>query len=97
MAGPNPNALDVLLADRVVLAWCFVSWAELQYVANIEDLPLAHHTILLKRIETANRNLLAACRTLAKARRAKLPDVMAFVNVGPPGGPNPLRSIVVKP
>ena len=35
-----------------------------------------------QRIEMANRNLLAACRTLAKVKKAKLPDVLAVVSVG---------------
>lgn len=32
-------------------------------------------------IEMVNRNLLSACRTLAKVKKTKLPDVLAVVNV----------------
>ena len=28
LAGPNPTALDLLVAERVVVAWLFVNWAE---------------------------------------------------------------------
>ncbi|MBX9584582.1 MAG: hypothetical protein K2X87_30130 [Gemmataceae bacterium] len=37
-----------------------------------------------KRVDSAHRNLMAACRPLAKVRKSKLPDVLALVNVNPP-------------
>ena len=83
LAGVNPSGLDVLLAERVVLAWLFVNWSEYQYAGLVEKLSINEHELHLKRIEMANRNLLAATRTLAKVRRAKLPDLLALVNVAP--------------
>ena len=69
LAGANPTALDYLLAERVVLAWTFLNFCDLQYVANIEQLTAARSRFHLKRIEMANRNLMSACRTLAKVRK----------------------------
>jgi hypothetical protein len=81
LAGENPTALDVLLAERVVLAWLFVNWSEYQYACLAAQLSIKETELHLKRIEMANRNLLAAARTLAKVRRARLPDLLALVNV----------------
>jgi hypothetical protein len=84
LAGPNPTALDLLLAERVVLGWVFVAWAEEQYGRTLDNLSVAHHEFHLKRIDLANRTLLAAAKALAKVQRRKLPDVMAVVTVAPP-------------
>ena len=82
LAGVNPTALDYLLAERVVIAWLFVNFAELQYATQIERLKTtAQATYHFNRIEMANRNLMSACRTLAKVKKAKLPNVLAVVNV----------------
>jgi hypothetical protein len=74
----------VLLAERVVLAWLFLSWCEDQYAAQLERLSWQESECHTRRIEMAHRSLMSACRTLAKVRRAKLPDVLALVNVSPP-------------
>ena len=82
LAGADPTALDYLLAERVVIAWIFVTFAELQYAAQMETLKTAAQAkYQFQRMEMANRNLMAACRTLAKVKKAKLPDVLAVVNV----------------
>ena len=81
LAGPNPTALDYLLAERVVIAWIFLNFCDWQYVAKLTTLTAAQGAFSLKRIEMANRNLMAACRTLAKVKKAKLPDVLAVVAV----------------
>ena len=82
LAGANPTALDYLLAERVVIAWIFVTFAELQYAAQMGTLKTAAQAKYhFQRMELANRNLLSACRTLAKVKKAKLPDVLAVVTV----------------
>ncbi len=81
LAGANPTALDYLLAERVVLTWTFLNFCDIQYIASIEKLTADRSQFHFKRIEMANRNLMAACRTLAKVKKAKLPDVLAVVNV----------------
>jgi hypothetical protein len=84
LAGTNPSALDWLLAERVVLAWVFLNYCDLHYVTNIEKFSNAQNAFHCKRIEMANRNLMSACRTLAKVQKRHLPDVMAVVNVNVP-------------
>jgi hypothetical protein len=97
LAGKNPTALDLILAERVVLAWLFASWADCQLAAVTEQVTVGELEIYLKRSEMGSRVLLAACRTLAKVRRAKLPEVLAFVNVSPPSASaKPARRIVMK-
>lgn len=82
LAGPNPDALDLILAERVVIAWAFVTTAEMQYARRMQqEPPYRALEFDLKRIDLANRQLLAAARTLAKVRRVKLPDVMAVVTL----------------
>lgn len=89
LAGSNPSALDWLLAERVVIAWAFVNWAELQYVGAVDRLNLKQGDYYLKRIDLANRTLLAAVRALAKVERRNLPDVLALVNVKLPDAETP--------
>jgi hypothetical protein len=82
LAGPNPSAVDVLLAERVVLGWVFCLWCEWQYAVQVEkDLSIKQSEFHLRRIGMAQRGLTAACGTLAKVKRMKLPEVLALVNV----------------
>jgi hypothetical protein len=84
LAGPAPSALDLVVAERVVLGWVFLNWAEWQYAALASGLNLRQSDFHLRRIDMAHRKLMTACRTLAKVKKAKLPDVLALVNVNPP-------------
>lgn len=59
----------------------FLSYCEGVYAGGLDAMSWATSAHHIKRIELAHRNLMAACRTLAKVRRAKLPDVFAVVNV----------------
>ncbi len=84
LAGPNPTALDDLLAERVVIGWVFLHWCEAQYARQMAKLSWKESEFQTKRIEMANRNLMSAARTLAKVRKSKLPHLLALVNVNPP-------------
>jgi hypothetical protein len=98
LAGATPNALDLLLAEKIVIGWLFSAWAEDQLArALTRDLTIAEHEVFMKRVEMANRVLMASCRTLAKIRRAKLPDVLALVNVNAPGDQKPAVQKLVVP
>jgi len=90
LAGPAPDALAQLVAERVVIAWVAASYTQLRYEAVLDKLLTlpAQHKLLLAEVELTTRHLLAACRTLAKVKRAKLPDVLALVSVNPPAGNN---------
>jgi hypothetical protein len=86
LAGPNPDALVQLVAERVVVAWVTAHVVENRYLRVLDrliGLP-THHRAFLAQVEMVNRNLLSACRALAKVRRAGLPEVLALVNVNPP-------------
>ena len=96
LSGPQPGALEALLAERVVLAWVALgvveSWQTRAFESLLDQPPPRDIMTLLNifpaHVEHAHRQLMAACRTLAKVRRAKLPDVLALVNVSPTA-PNP--------
>lgn len=78
------DAVDLLLVEKIVIAWLFSAWAEDQLArALTTKLAIKEHEVFVKRVELANRVLMSACRTLAKVRRSKLPDVLALVNVNP--------------
>ncbi len=88
LAGPNPSVLELLLAERVVLAWVALSVTENWHAGLMEAVFLnarvaaaEYLNLIAKQVGHAHRQLMAACRTLAKARRAKLPEVLALVSV----------------
>ncbi len=84
LTGPNGGVLEQLVAERVVLAWLFVNWAESRFAGSANELNRSECTFQLKRMELADRKLMSACRTLAKVRRKPLPEVLALVNVAAP-------------
>ncbi len=86
LTGPNGGVLEQLVAERVVLSWLFVHWAESRFAGSASELNRSECTFQLKRMELADRKLMNACRTLAKVRRMKLPEVLALVNVAPSTG-----------
>lgn len=73
----------MLLAERVVIGWVFVNYCESAYLNGLDKLTWDVSRCHTQRIELAHRTLMAACATLAKVRRAKLPDLLALVNVSP--------------
>jgi hypothetical protein len=97
LLGATPTALDALLAKRIVLAWVVLTvaegWHAKVFQSFIEKPPQqgtaadALLNFFSPHIEHAHRQLMAACRTLAKVRRAKLPEVFAPVNVNLPAEP----------
>lgn len=84
LTGPNGGVLEQLVAERVVLAWIFVNWAESRFANSANEQTRSECTFQLRRMELAERRLMNACRTLAKVRRMKLPEVLALVNVEAP-------------
>lgn len=84
LTGPNGGVLEQLVAERVVLAWLFVNWAESTFSGTANEQTRSECTFQLRRMELADRRLMNACRTLAKVRRMKLPEVLALVNVEAP-------------
>lgn len=78
------EALARLVAERVVVGWVALNYFESQYARQIVTLTVPHQKFYLAQIDLAQRNLMSAARTLAKVKRAKLPEVLALVNVMPP-------------
>ncbi|MDB5309814.1 MAG: hypothetical protein JWO38_4016 [Gemmataceae bacterium] len=84
LIGPDPDPLVRLLAERVVIAWVALGYFERWYTRAMEkDLSFPIHQHHQRTVNFAHRQLLAAAGTPAKARKAKLPDVLALVNVSP--------------
>jgi hypothetical protein len=89
LTGPNPDALTQLVAERVVMAWFVAYYIEERYAVVLDTLvtsPTLHklHKTFLAQLELVNRNLMSACKTLAKVRRAKFPDMLAVVSLATP-------------
>jgi hypothetical protein len=82
LAGPDPDVLVRLVAERVVVAWVALGYFEHCYAGAIEtNLTLRQHEHHQRTVDFAHRQFLMAARALAKVRRADLPDVLALVNV----------------
>ena len=90
LVGGSPDPLVRVLAERVVIAWVAASFFERWYAQALDkDQTFAAHRHHQRTVDFAHRQLLAAARTLAKGRRAHLPDVLALVNVAPPAASDP--------
>jgi hypothetical protein len=76
LEGPNPSALEKLLAERAALCWLAVNQAELFY-ASAKDLSIRQGEYHIRKVDAANRRFLAACKTLAAIRKLALQ-----VNIG---------------
>ncbi|MDB5308092.1 MAG: hypothetical protein JWO38_2294 [Gemmataceae bacterium] len=84
LMGDDPDPLVRLLAERVVIAWVALGYFERWYARALgKDVTLPVHQHHQRTVDFAHRQLLAAARALAKVRRAKLPEVLALVNVNP--------------
>jgi hypothetical protein len=76
-AGPNPTAIERLLARRVALCWLDAYYMDILSSLMIEtgsaDFSLSDY--YQRRQSRAHRRLLSACKTLAVCRRLALPVV----------------------
>jgi hypothetical protein len=68
LLGTEPNALEKVLVDRIGAAWLAVNYAEQEEAANIEQTN-PQSKVRRQRLESANRRLLAATKSLAQIRR----------------------------
>lgn len=84
LVGSDPDILVRLLAERVVIAWVGLNYFESWYARSlIGELTFKQHEQFQRMIAFAQRQFTTAAKTLAKVRRAKLPDVLALVNIQP--------------
>ena len=81
LVGENPSHLESLLADRIAMCWLRVQCAELSYAAVVnKSVTFKNGDYLQRQVERADRQYLAAIRTLAQVRKLGLPNVQ--VNIG---------------
>jgi hypothetical protein len=64
-----------------------VHWAGLQGAAQVGEQTYKAAEFAQNRADLAHRATLAAYKAPAKVQQAKLPDVLALVNVNPPAAP----------
>jgi hypothetical protein len=69
IAGEDPSALELLLAERIVATWLQVQLFESLYATGLGKHTLAQSNYYQKRLDRAHRNHLSAIRTLAHIRK----------------------------
>ena len=74
LAGPNPSAIERVLAERVVVTWLEVHTLD-PVLTERTEMTLAQAAFYDKRRVRAHRRLLAAIRTLATVRRLVVPTL----------------------
>jgi hypothetical protein len=89
LAGPNPTAIERLLAERAAICWFLVNRYESVY-ALAKDLTIRQAEYHQARIDRAHKRFLSALKTLAMVRKLALPAIQFNVaeqqiNVSGPG------------
>lgn len=77
LTGPNPSALEELLAERVATCWLQLQLAESRATTTGLTLTLADH--YQKQADRAHRRYLAAIKTLATVRRLQIPPMQVNI------------------
>jgi hypothetical protein len=90
IAGENPTALELLLADKVVSLYMLVELFEALMAAQLDKenerrSPLSYTLQMLKWQESANRRYLAAIRELARVRKLQAGARASAASVDPRG------------
>lgn len=83
IAGPNPTALERLLADQIVLCWQHLRYVEVQW-AQARDYTFREGEYYQRCLDRAQRRYLNAIKTLAQVRKLGLPALQ--VNIAAEGG-----------
>jgi hypothetical protein len=78
LAGPNPTALEMLLADRIALCWLTLHEIELRY-QHWKGGTIRESEHWQRRIDHAHRRYLTAVRTLATVRKLTVPVVQVNI------------------
>jgi len=71
LEGEKPTSIERLVAERVVVGWLNVAWADVlcdAYSADLDDREVAAHVTRMR--SAANRDYLASLKALALIRRA---------------------------
>ncbi len=80
LAGLEHSPLERLLAERIVMCWLHLYYAETIYTQNMGELTLRQAEFHQQRITKAHNRYLSSIRTLAQVRRLGVPAIQ--VNVG---------------
>jgi hypothetical protein len=72
LSGPDPTALERLLADRVAACWLHLHHLEMQY-AQKDRVSLELGTYFQRCLDRAHKRYLSAIKTLAVVRKLALP------------------------
>ena len=77
-AGPQPSALERLLAERVLVSWLEVHTLD-PVLTGKKEMTLAQASFFDRRRDRAHRRLLSAIRTLATVRRLVVPSLQVNI------------------
>jgi hypothetical protein len=102
-AGPNPTAVEMVLAQTAAILWFVLRMHEAQYVScsrTEEGMTIVQSEHHQHRIDRTHRRLMSTIKTLATVRRLAVPAVQINVarqqvnrlNVGEPGEPKGPRA-----
>jgi hypothetical protein len=82
VAGPNPTAVERLLAERVALTWFDAHQADCKFLEATggEGCSIAKADYLGRLRDRSNSRFLAACRSLAVVRKLALPTLQVHLN-----------------
>ncbi len=69
LAGPDPSALERLLAERIVACWLQVQYAEIIYAQNLGSMNIAQSDYHQRRLDKLHRRYLSAIKALAQVRK----------------------------
>jgi hypothetical protein len=90
LEGPNPTAIERLLAERATFCWFLVYRCEFN-LEVVKELSLRQGDYHQRKIDAAHRRFLSSVRTLAQVRKLALPTLQLNIgsnqlNVVQPGG-----------
>jgi hypothetical protein len=78
LEGPNPTAVEKLLAERAAVCWFLVNRYEERY-ARAEGLSIKQAEYHQRRIDAAHRRYLSALKTLATVRKLAVPAIQVNI------------------
>jgi len=69
LCGPNPSALERLMAERIVACWLQLQYAEIVYAQNLGKLSIPQSEYYERRLNRLHRRYLSSVKSLAQIRK----------------------------
>lgn len=69
LCGPNPSALEQLMAERIVACWLQLQYAEIVYAQNLGKLSIPQSEYHQRRLDQFHRRYLSSVKSLAQIRK----------------------------